>query len=308
MADGEEDYLKWTPENTSFSSDSAEGNRWMRSSPMFSDGELIYMLVQYKETDYSSRTIKTVLETYEVNDRKMKRINELTLLKNSEGARFVGSRKVTGGGGYLARCSIACNGRVLLFHSAHNMHVFDMGTGVRTLKEHYNSTALISCYDTKLNSYFHMDAACYSWLKRFELAGFKPRDLSVKEVPELPVLPVIFDVPTKEILAQISEEKKIQEEEEAKVDYSANLYEQLFTQDASFDLFAPVNEERKRTTQSPENVHEISEALIYRQMGNAAQAADYKVSRLGGKRPTGAEMLPYIKAPLAIYGNQGLLS
>jgi len=39
-ADGEEeDYLKWTPLDTEFEENKREGNRWMRASPMFSDGE-----------------------------------------------------------------------------------------------------------------------------------------------------------------------------------------------------------------------------------------------------------------------------
>lgn len=47
MAEGE-DYLKWTPKDTDYPENANEGNRWMRASPMFSDGELIYLLVQYR--------------------------------------------------------------------------------------------------------------------------------------------------------------------------------------------------------------------------------------------------------------------
>ena len=42
---GEEDYLKWTPLDTEYEENAEEGNRWHRASPMFSDGECIYMLV-----------------------------------------------------------------------------------------------------------------------------------------------------------------------------------------------------------------------------------------------------------------------
>ena len=73
------------------------------------------------------------------------------------------------------------------------MHVFDCGTGVRRKKEHYNSTSLISTYCTRSNYYFHMDAACYSWLKKFKLSGFKPRDLTKKDMKELPDLPVALE-------------------------------------------------------------------------------------------------------------------
>ena len=48
-ADGEEeDYLKWTPLDTAYEENKVEGNRWMRASPMFTNGELIYMMVQYR--------------------------------------------------------------------------------------------------------------------------------------------------------------------------------------------------------------------------------------------------------------------
>ena len=75
-ADSEiEDYLKWTPLDTEFEENKAEGNRWMRASPMFSDGEFIYMMVQYREKDFKSPIVKTVCEVYEVSeDRTMKRI------------------------------------------------------------------------------------------------------------------------------------------------------------------------------------------------------------------------------------------
>ena len=82
--DGEEDLLKFTPMDSNFAENTAEGNRWMRASPMYSDGELIFFLVQYKRSNYTSETIKIVLESYEVDDetRKMKRVQELTLYKD----------------------------------------------------------------------------------------------------------------------------------------------------------------------------------------------------------------------------------
>ena len=76
-----------------------------------------------------------------------------------------------------------------------------------------NSTALISTYDPKENKYYHMDAACYSWLKRWSVNGFKPRVIK-KEVKELPDLPVVLDAQKAEFLHQISEEKKAKAEEE----------------------------------------------------------------------------------------------
>jgi len=52
-----------------------------------------------------------------------------------------------------------------------------------------------------------MDAACYSWLKRCKIVGFKPRVLE-KVVKDLPDLPIVFDTYKSEILDQIKEEEK----------------------------------------------------------------------------------------------------
>ena len=60
-----------------------------------------------------------------------------------------------------------------------------------------------------------MDAACYSWLKRCKVNGFKPRVLK-KEAKELPDLPIVFDTSKSEILAQIEEEKKKENPEDEK--------------------------------------------------------------------------------------------
>ena len=92
VADGEEDYLKFTPLDA-IGPDNEEGNRWLRASPMCTDGENIYMLVQYKRSNYSSQVVKTVLETYEISERKLRRVNETTLYKDNEGTTFKGSRK-----------------------------------------------------------------------------------------------------------------------------------------------------------------------------------------------------------------------
>lgn len=202
MADGEEDYLKWTPLNTEFERNTEDGNRWMRASPMFSDGELIYMLVEYKAQGFESEIIKVVCEVYEtVADRKLKRINEVVLKKNAEGDLYRGCKaKQKDKGGHLTRGSMACNGEVLLWWSAHYFHVYEMSTGIRKKKEHCNSTAFVTTYDAKENWYYYMDAACYSWLKRCKIAGFKPRVLT-KEVKELPDLPIVFDTVKGELLA-----------------------------------------------------------------------------------------------------------
>jgi len=129
--------------------------------------------------------VKTVLEVYETEERKLKRINEVTLFKNNNFECYKGSKKAKDKGGHLARGSIACNNEVLIFWTAHNFHVYSVSTGVRLKKEYVNSTSYITTYDAKENWYYFMDAACYSWLKRTKVSGFKPRVIT-KEVQELP--------------------------------------------------------------------------------------------------------------------------
>ena len=69
--------------DTDYEENTEEGNRWHRASPMFSDGELIYLLVQYRQKNFSSPIVKTVCEVYEVSeDRKLKRTQEQPLYKD----------------------------------------------------------------------------------------------------------------------------------------------------------------------------------------------------------------------------------
>ena len=162
-------------------------------------------------------------------------------MKNSDGTTFKGSKK-NYDYGYLGQGgSIACNGQTLLFHSNHYIHCFDLSTGIRRRKEHINSTALISTYDPSDNYYYHMDAACYSWLKRFNLSGYKPRVIK-KEVKELPDLPIVFDSHKSEMLQAITEEKKAREkleEQQEPEPYNGHLFEQLSMQDETFDFYVP---------------------------------------------------------------------
>lgn len=143
---------------------------------------------------------------------------------------------------------------------------------MRKKKDHVNSTSFITVYDAKENWYYYMDAACYSWLKRCRIGGFKPRQLT-KEVKELPDLPIVFDAHKSEILAQITEERKKEEpeneeekeaekkkEEESKMPRS-DLFELLAKQDEqALDHFISKadKEEKKRKTEPIENICAIS--------------------------------------------------
>ena len=244
------------------------------------------------------------------------------LYKNDNGDYYKGSKKNIEKGGHLARGSIACNGDLLIFWTAHNFHVYDMATGVRKKKEHVNSTSFITVYDAKENWYYYMDAACYSWLKRCHIVGFKPRQLT-KEVKDLPDLPIVFDTHKSEILAQIEAEKKKDEpedeeekekqrkkEEESKKPRS-DLFDLLAKQDEeALDRFIGTgrdNEEKKRKTEPIANICEISQAIIFSKMSTDAQTASFKVKTLGDKKLLAEEMLPYFKAPYAIYGAKSYL-
>ena len=183
--------LAWTPEETVCSSTTDEGYRWCRAQSFFSDGELIYTLVAYRERGKTSKIKRIVLEIYEIEGKGLNRAQEVVLFKNDGETPFIGKASRTDEH-YLMKGSIACNGAVLIWHSMHRWHMFDVVTGTRFKKEHMNSTSLISTYDAKDNYYFHMDAACYSWLKRWKISGFKPRVLGSK-IKKMVELPVVFD-------------------------------------------------------------------------------------------------------------------
>ena len=228
MAEDSEKSLCWTPLNTVFEENSELGNRWCREMPFFSDGELIYTIVRYKKTNYESEVVRTALEIYECEGNILKFREELFLFKNEEKQPFKGSR---GKSSYLRRGSIACNGRNLIWHSNNRHHIFDCGSGVRVHKNHVNSTDLISTYDAKENYYYHMDACCYSWLKRWRFTNFKPRVIT-KVVKELPDLPIVFDTSKSEILTKIKEIKEKNAEQKKKDDLNketpmTNLFTQL---------------------------------------------------------------------------------
>ena len=317
VADGEDDYLKWTPLDTEFEENQQQGNRWHRASPMFSDGENIYMLVQYKQTNFTSPIVRTVLEVYEVSeDRQMKRINEVVLYKNAQMEPYRGCKgKQKEKGGHLARGSMACNQEVLIWWSAHYFHVYEYATGIRKRKEHVNSTSYITFYDAKENWYYFMDAACYSWLKRCKIAGFKPRVLT-KQEKDLPDLPIVLDGLKGEILAQIKEENKLEEkeddseevknkrrqEEEKKKQPRNDLFELLARQDEEElkQWEVPVMHKAPRTTEPIANITEVSQAIILSKMGVEALSASFKVKSLGDKKLLKEEMLPYFKSAFAI--------
>lgn len=284
LSAGEEDYLKWTPLETEFEENSQIGNRWHRASPMCSDGECFYMLVQYKKTNFTSPIIRTVLEVYEMSEeREIKRVNEVVLYKNDQMDYYKGcGSKQKEKGGHMARGSIACNQETLIWWSAHNKHVYEYSSGIRKEKEYCNSTSWITFYDAKENWFYNMDAACYSWLKRCRLPGFKPRVICKKE-KELPDLPIVLDKLKGDILAQIKEENtlpvKEDDSEEAKQNAKQAEAKKRQPRNDLFDLLSVQDEKAMSHWDVPElfkapitnepiaNISEVTQAIILSKMG-----------------------------------------
>ena len=180
--------------DTDYEENTEEGNRWHRASPMFSDGECLYMLVQYRQKSFTSPIVRTVLEVYDIDseERTLKRTLEQPLYKDDQGTYYKGSKKQKDKGGHLARGSIACNQEVLLWWTAHNFHVYEYATGIRKNKQYCDSTSWISTWDSKEEWYYYQDCCSYAWLKRCKIRGYKNRVLSKGKI-ELPELPIVFD-------------------------------------------------------------------------------------------------------------------
>ena len=82
--------LAWTPEDTEYETNTNEGNRWSRALSFFSDGELIYTMVQYREKGKDSKVVRTSLEIYELEDHELRLMQEIPLYKNDEKEPFTG--------------------------------------------------------------------------------------------------------------------------------------------------------------------------------------------------------------------------
>ena len=288
---GEEDYLKWTPLDTEYEENAEEGNRWHRASPMFSDGECIYMLVQYRKKDFGSPIVKTVLEVFDIDmeHKTMTRIHEQKLYKNDQGDYYKGSGKNKDKGGHMARGSIACNQEVLLWWSAHNFHVYEYATGKRKRKEYVNSTSYVTCWDPVEQWYYYQDCCSYAWLKRCKITNYKNRVISKVKEKNLPEIPILFDTYKSDIIKQIREEEKkevpVEDDEEEKKDAEEEKKDgeeakeekktqfviikkkdprndlldilALSTNDEIFDVAQPEQEERQRKTEPIANISQI---------------------------------------------------
>ena len=169
FAESDKVTLKWTPQETQYSTNHETGNRWCRYLPFFSDGKKIYTLVQYRENSLQSRVIRTVLEVYELNDRTLK-LKKQVSLNRYEGATFRGSRYRNE---YIRRGSLACNGHILIWHSACRVFTFNVETGMR-LNSEYIDDESTSTYDSKENKFYQFRTyQGASDFKHFEITGFR---------------------------------------------------------------------------------------------------------------------------------------
>ena len=111
----------WTDENYQAPERSEEGTRFMRRTPLASDGEYIYTLAAYR-TDTNASTMKRIVcEVYELEDKVLTKVNEFTLLKPN-GDPYRGSkRNYKENGGFLSHVNIVCNGTTLLFNTPAKM-------------------------------------------------------------------------------------------------------------------------------------------------------------------------------------------
>lgn len=111
-------------------------------------------------------------------------VSETKLMQTSkdsdEKTEFIG-RKNRGDenrGGYLNYGTLVCNGVHLIWLSRHNMHLFELETGMREVKDRvFSGSDHITCFDASSNLFYGQDAAVYSWLDQFEVYGFFSKNL-----------------------------------------------------------------------------------------------------------------------------------
>lgn len=69
--------------------------------------------------------------------------------------------------------SICSNGTQLVLMTPSKILIFNHEDGKNLLDENVSSSELIMTYDVSDGYFYHSDVACYGWLKRFKIRGFK---------------------------------------------------------------------------------------------------------------------------------------
>ena len=145
-----------------------------------------------------------------------------------------------------------------------------------------------------------MDAACYSWLKRWRISGFKPRVIGSK-IKKMVELPIVLDSAKGQVTAKIAAGKKEEEaDEETKDTPLTNLFEQLMKDDSDEDCSDLLKKPEEVKCEPVEGLHDVTLSIILSKMSTEAQTALFKLNQMGDKKLSGEEMLPYVKRKYAV--------
>ena len=102
---------------------------------------------------------------------------------------------------------------------------------------------------------------------------------------------------------EAKEEPEFKEQE--KRDPRDDLFDLLSKQDVQeLDAHQPQQEATKKTVEPIANINDVCLSIVLSKMSTEAQQASFKACALGDKKLLGEEMLPYFKAPFAIYGSK----
>ena len=162
------------------------------------------------------------------------------------------------------------------------------------MSEHQGSN-VICTFDPISGFGYDMDIhGSYSWLKRFNYKGYKPRHTKKDEIPELPV---IHD----ELKASISAATKAASDQE---------YEKSDREDLLRDLICggkqrtqpKINIDLNRSVEEKkiQNLPEMTRAVIISTMGACAFEPLKAISKLGAKSLEADEFINYSKIPFAV--------
>ena len=165
--------MTWTAEDYQAPERDESGTRFMRRTPLCSDGEFIYALAAYRTDTHSSTMKRIVCEVYNLVEKVLSKVSEFELKKPNGEDPYRGSKRYYRDyGGFLSHINIACNGTVLLVSTPEKIHVFSTSDGKR-IKTHATSQHL-RWFCSKKNLLFYSDRnSSYSFLRHWEVEGFK---------------------------------------------------------------------------------------------------------------------------------------
>lgn len=219
-----EDYEPWTSEGnllnfTKTDEESKEGSeeggyRYLRGTRMhYLNGEL-WIVVPYYESNYESAIKRYVVEVWKREGRHFTRVQEIPLFKEDGSTNFQGSknRKHT----YLNRGMLHKNSKTIVLHSGNRVHAFDLTTGQRIAKNHWNSTCHVICHNPSSKMFQYMDCACYSYNKCIEIISYDPENQIVEEAALTAEIPIMLDGIKQELKKELLSKNEEEVKEEVK--------------------------------------------------------------------------------------------